>query len=353
MGRPLLVRFRLNALGRTSVQIYREVHCCTERGRQVLLCSHVFSFVYINKELRTPAPIPDYVRETLLPVHAAVKAQRYVPEQRPSGASHVTSYRVRWSDIDHQGHMNQSQYARVSQDGAAEACHQGQFHACVENQDDNQQMFQNDVVASEGRRVGTVLVARAQSSAVPLLAAHGKSKQRKKPQNTTNPVELHTRSRVHVDSSTLCACVLNTHQAYNTLTHAHTHIYTHTHTTRTFPALISPPPPHIHRSTERLRGRLSALLPEAGLRAQPRRVFPWRRAHRDHVGGRGQRPRPPLTHRQGTRGRRGVLRQVRVLHGSRDDEELAVKRRDFARVCQRILSCGHLKRRVSVMKSSQ
>ena len=87
----------------------------------ILLCTGVLTIVVADKVTRLAMPTTDVIGCELDSIRPIVNQSRYTPHDMKPG-SHKTSYRVRWSDIDAQQHVNQAQFVRISLDAATEAC---------------------------------------------------------------------------------------------------------------------------------------------------------------------------------------------------------------------------------------
>ena len=114
----------LNKLGKTSIELFKRLY--STRGN-ILLCTCLHTIVFVDAVKRNSSQLPDYVHEKLGKVIAVVKQPRFKAQLRPKSGYHRTSYKVTWSDIDFQYHMNQAEYIRVAINAATEACFSGKL----------------------------------------------------------------------------------------------------------------------------------------------------------------------------------------------------------------------------------
>ncbi len=109
---PLLYREFINKLGRTSVEVVRELYV---KHSMMKLCRCIQGLVIVD-ENHKPRLHPDWVVKKYSHVTPRIQTYRYKAIPVPNENVYQTDFRVEWSDTDYNYHTNQFSYLRFSID---------------------------------------------------------------------------------------------------------------------------------------------------------------------------------------------------------------------------------------------
>lgn len=125
--KPFLFDFRVQILniGKTSLLMSTKL----SNGEGEILGENVYKYVYVNRETRRPKPLPDWWMEKMLPYKSEGITGGMVKNKLPvlPDGAFQCKFKVRHSDTDKNGHVNNSIYIRLCIDCGTVAVMKGYF----------------------------------------------------------------------------------------------------------------------------------------------------------------------------------------------------------------------------------
>ena len=118
---PLLFKEYLNKIGRTSLEVVRELYV---KHSGMKLCRCIQGVVMVNRD-RRPTPHPDWYLSKYKQVKPRVNFTRYTPVPLPNAGVYKSQVTVQWSDTDYNYHTNQFSYMRFVMDCFHQAVYKG------------------------------------------------------------------------------------------------------------------------------------------------------------------------------------------------------------------------------------
>jgi len=129
MKTPLLAKLQIRYAGSSSFSFDYEV---TEESSGEILFSAVMTFVYVDFRTRKPAKFPAWYNKWKNQQSLGTPPTRLETPLVPSNAFRF-DVQASFSDIDHNGHINQSIYVKWSTDAGTEAALKGHYSHFNEN----------------------------------------------------------------------------------------------------------------------------------------------------------------------------------------------------------------------------
>ena len=117
---PLLFKEYLNKIGRTSLEVVRELYV---QHSGMKLCQCIQGLVMVNRDHK-PTPHPEWYINKYSHVKSKITFVKYTPVDPPTGGFQ-TQMTVQWSDTDYNYHTNQFSYTRFVVDAFHQAVYAG------------------------------------------------------------------------------------------------------------------------------------------------------------------------------------------------------------------------------------
>ena len=120
---PLLFKEYLNKIGKTSLEVVRELYV---QHSGLKLCQCIQGVVMVNRDHK-PTPHPDWYKAKYRHVKPRLNFSRYTPPALPDKGVYKAQVTVQWSDTDYNYHTNQFSYMRFVIDSFHQAIYKGEL----------------------------------------------------------------------------------------------------------------------------------------------------------------------------------------------------------------------------------